>query len=601
VARTSDEKIKATELRKKSRGLRALDSVFWINLAVTLALTLFCALLASSISAGGEVSSFDPFHILDIAADADLKAIKKAYKKMSLKWHPDKNPNNPVAEAKFMLIAKAYEALTDPVAKENYAKYGNPDGKQSLEVSIGLPSFLLQPTNKNLVLISYLIAMVGIIPLCVWIYYSRSSKFGDKDIMYDTYSWYHQTIDEHTVVNALPECYAGSAEFRQRNMPNSTQETQEISSLMNPLRTHMQKPKFQHPICIKGNVLLHAHLCRLTASLSPKLKEDLNFMLSRSGPLVDAMVSVCQHQQALKAALACIRFGQYLTQAIWVKDSNLLQLPHFTDAEVAHVHKGKHPVKDIRKYMELPDEQKKGLADFSEQQKMDVLKCCSILPNVTIQTKIFVDDDEDDKVYEGDLCTIRVMITRLHVAPGKKADLVHAPHFPFPRQEAWWVILGTKDGRILEAKKIINQEREIQHDIKFMTPREGHYEFDLFVLSNSYIGLDHQLSVTLDALDSSNLPEYKMHPDDADLDNEPTLFEEMLNAKNVEDDSDDEDGGDEDEDEDDNDNEERESIKELTAQERKKAELQAKRRKAMKDEDEDDDEDDDSVEEIYQE
>jgi len=595
VARTSDEKVKASELKKKSRGIRALDSAFWINLTVTLSLTLFCAMLASSISTGGEVNSFDPFHILDISGDADLKAIKKAYKKMSLKWHPDKNPNNPVAEAKFMLIAKAYEALTDPVAKENYAKYGNPDGKQSLAVSIGLPSFLLQPTNKNLVLISYLIVMVGVIPFCVWIYYSRSSKFGDKDIMYDTYSWYHQTIDEHTIVNALPECYAGSAEFRQRNMPASTQETQDIATLMNPLRTHMQKPKFQHPICIKGNVLLHAHLCRLTASLSPKLKEDLNFMLARSGPLVDAMVSVCQHQQALKAALACIRFGQYLTQALWVKDSHLLQLPHFTDVEVGHVHKGKHAVKDIRKYIELPDDQKKGLADFSDQQKEDVLKCCSILPNITVQTKIFVDDDEDDKVYEGDLCTIRVMITRKHVALGKKADLVHAPHFPFPRQEAWWIILGTKDGRILEAKKVTDQDRDIKHDIKFLTPREGHYEFDLFVLSNSYIGLDQQLTVNLDALDSSTLPEYKMHPDDADLDNEPTLFEEMLNAKNVEDDSDDE--GEDDGDEDEDGEENGESIRELSAQERKKAELQARRRKAMKDEDDEDDDSD--AEEVY--
>ena len=62
-----------------------------------------------------------------------------------------------------MMVAKAYEALTDPVAKENFEKYGNPDGKQSLEVSIGLPSWLLDGDNRNLVLMTYLIIMVGVI------------------------------------------------------------------------------------------------------------------------------------------------------------------------------------------------------------------------------------------------------------------------------------------------------------------------------------------------------------------------------------------------------------------------------------------------------
>ena len=63
-----------------------------------------------------------------------------------------------------MMVAKAYEALTNPVAKENWEKYGNPDGKQSLAVSIGLPEFLLNTDNRNLVLLTYLIVMVVVIP-----------------------------------------------------------------------------------------------------------------------------------------------------------------------------------------------------------------------------------------------------------------------------------------------------------------------------------------------------------------------------------------------------------------------------------------------------
>jgi translocation protein SEC63 len=588
VARTSDEKKKVAQLKKTYKGFSALGRGFWINFLITLVITLLFFYLIVSVKTDGEVNSFDPFHILEVDSAADMKTIKKAYKKQSLKWHPDKNPNNPAAEAKFMMIAKAYEALTDPTAKENYEKYGNPDGKQSLEVSIGLPSWLLDTDNRNLVLMGYLIVMVGVIPFCVWRYYSNSSKFGEKDVMYDSYAWYHHTLNEHTLIKNLPETLAGSAEFRQRNMPASASEREEISSLMGKLRSQMLKPKYQHPVCVKGNVLLHAHLCRETEGLSPKLKEDLNYMLENSGSLVEAMISVCKHQESVKTAMNCITFGQNITQALWVKDNELLQLPHFTNEEVKYATTAKKAVKGLAEYITVPDEEKKGITNFTDDQKNDVLKCCKIIPDLSVETKIFVDDDEDNKVYAGDLCTVRVTLTRKNLEEGEKAGFVHAPHFPFPRREAWWVAMATKDGKIISIEKITNPARVVEHDIKFLAPSQGTYEFVLHVMSNAYIGLDQKQNVELVTLDDSTLPEYKVHPDDAELDDEPTLFEEMLNA-NVEQDSD------SDDDDDSDDDEKEEAIKELSAAEKKKLELQ-KRRKAAAGDDSDDDS---SVEEVY--
>jgi len=591
VARTSDEKKKAAMLKKKSRGLQTLSQGFWINFAITITLTALFIYISSSINEGGEVNSFDPFTILDVSAGSDLKIIKKAYKKMSLKWHPDKNPNNPAAEAKFMMVAKAYEALTDPVAKDNFEKFGNPDGKQSLEVSIGLPSWLLDSDNRNLVLMTYLIIMVGVIPFCVWKYYSNSSKFGEKDVMYDTYSWYHHSLDDTTLVKSLPETFAGSAEFREKNMPKAQHEKQEIQTMMNKVRNQMQKPQYSHPILIKGNVLMHAHLTRMTASLSEEYKEDLNYMLSRANSLVDAMISVCKHQEALKTALNCIQFGQFVTQACWTKDSTLMQLPHFTEKELKFALDGKkNTTKTIDKYIAAPDEEKKGLKEMSPEKKKDVLKCCKLIPDITVESKIFVDDDEDDKVYEGDLMTVQVKITRNNLEDGEEAGLVHAPHFPFPKQEAWWIILGTRQGKIISIEKIANPKKEFTHDIKFLAPGAGTYNFDLHVLSNAYIGIDKKEEVEVVTNDASALPEYKVHPDDAELDDEPTLFEEMLNA-NIEEDSD------SDDDSDDEEEEKEEGIKELSAAERKKIELQ-KRRQAAAGNDSDSD-DDSSVEEVY--
>lgn len=591
VARTEVEKQKADTL-KKNKGFNALKSKgFLINLSITVLFSILFVVLLLSVINDGQVNSFDPFSILEIDSGADSKQIKKAYRSLSLKYHPDKNPDNRVAEAKFMMVAKAYESLTDEASKENFEKYGNPDGKQSLEVSIGLPSFLLEGSNRNLVLMTYLIIMVGVIPFAVWTYYSDSSKYGEKDVMYDTYSWYHHSLNEHSLVKSMPEVLAGSAEFRKRNVPKDDADKQAIASLTTQVRAHMLKPKFNHPVCVKGNVLLHTHLLRKTDLLNTQNQADLKYMLQMSTALMDAMISVCKHQDALQTAAMCIEFGQYMAQALWVRDSPLLQMPHFTADEVKHCEKGKVPVKTIKQYKEMPDEDKKGMVNFTESQKKDVLSFLKIFPDITVETKVFVDDDEDDTVYEGDLCTVQVTITRNQLEDGEKTGLVHAPYFPLPKQEAFWVILGQqKEGKIISIDKVGNPNKKVVHHIKFLAPPAGNYEFDLLVKSNAYVGMDETVKVTLETKDNSVLPEYKVHPEDAELDDEPTLFEEMLNA-HIEQDSDDEDDDDDSDDDDDDDNK-----ADATPADKKKALL----RQARQNDDDDDDSDDDSnAEEVY--
>ena len=66
------------------------------------------------------IASFDPFAILGVGNDASIRDIKKAYRKLSLTMHPDKNPDNPLAVQEFIKLTKAYsvscfklEILTD--------------------------------------------------------------------------------------------------------------------------------------------------------------------------------------------------------------------------------------------------------------------------------------------------------------------------------------------------------------------------------------------------------------------------------------------------------------------------------------------------------
>jgi DnaJ-class molecular chaperone len=67
----------------------------------------------------------DYYQILGVAKNADKTALRKSYKELILKYHPDKNPNNPVAEEKFKEVNEAYEVLNDDSKREIYDKYGH--------------------------------------------------------------------------------------------------------------------------------------------------------------------------------------------------------------------------------------------------------------------------------------------------------------------------------------------------------------------------------------------------------------------------------------------------------------------------------------------
>jgi len=67
----------------------------------------------------------DYYEILDVARDATQDEIKKAYRKLAVKLHPDKNPGDATAEERFKELGEAYEALSDPDKRAAYDRYGH--------------------------------------------------------------------------------------------------------------------------------------------------------------------------------------------------------------------------------------------------------------------------------------------------------------------------------------------------------------------------------------------------------------------------------------------------------------------------------------------
>ncbi|KAH9465246.1 hypothetical protein Pst134EA_013138 [Puccinia striiformis f. sp. tritici] len=79
------------------------------------------------------ILALDPYKILGVSRQAELADIKRAYRKLSKKWHPDKNPNNEEAHQKFLELSESWEILSDAELREVFDTRGEEGLKRHRE------------------------------------------------------------------------------------------------------------------------------------------------------------------------------------------------------------------------------------------------------------------------------------------------------------------------------------------------------------------------------------------------------------------------------------------------------------------------------------
>ena len=83
----------------------------------------------------------DYYSILGIDIHATEMEVKKAYKKLAMKYHPDRNPGDKKSEDNFKKVSEAYEVLSDPKKRQVYDQYGHSGFTQNYDTDANTPHF----------------------------------------------------------------------------------------------------------------------------------------------------------------------------------------------------------------------------------------------------------------------------------------------------------------------------------------------------------------------------------------------------------------------------------------------------------------------------
>jgi translocation protein SEC63 len=539
-----------------ARRLRALFSganlwllAFW---AVSAALAAYIAF-----SQVEEVEHFDPYKVLNVPVGADASVIKKAYRALSLQYHPDKNPDPEATKIFTEQITPAYKTLTDDAARENYEKYGHPDGKQAPKLGVALPQWMFGKDGTGPIVLIALVAfgILGPLFLAVCAITRMNRYAGSNGVLRQTQYFFARELKPHMSAGKAARVLSVAMEYV--NIPYRSEHEEPIKKLLLSLKSEVdaKDPKFlkRHPAIVKAHALLLAAAARKTHEVDPALRADLRAVMKLFPTLFDEATRVFlspvnQIGYAFaKPALSLLEFSQCVTQAVAPsarKDENkegseggtvsLLQLPHVDEkAALALARKGK--VRGVGELASLAGAEKRAAAlaaaGLSAAQVSDVEAHLAFVPRAEILEGT-IETDGESQIVELDVvtCTMNVKLSRgaaavADAAEGEKTEkpartpLVGGavvrgkddlPPLPFcehcDREEGWWIAIVDHAAnfilayRKLDKKAVLAAQREPRGhvaELKFNVPSAGAYALSVMVLSDYWIGADARYAVKI--------------------------------------------------------------------------------------------------------
>ncbi|KAJ6290925.1 hypothetical protein OIU78_026629 [Salix suchowensis] len=466
-----------------------------------------------------EIQVFDPYAILELEPGALDSEIKKNYRRLSIQYHPDKNPD-PEAHKYFIeFITKAYQALTDPVSRENYEKYGHPDGRQGFQMGIALPQFLLDIDGASGgILLLWIVGICILLPLVIAvIYLSRSAKYTGNYVMHQTLSAYYYFMKPSLAPRKVMEVFIKAAEYMESPVRRTDDEPlqklfmsvrRELNLDLKNIKQEQAKFWKQHPALVKTELLIQAQLTRESADLPPALLGDFRRVLELAPRLLEELMKMAvkpppsQGFGWLRPATGVVELSQCIIQAVPLSARKatggstegiapFLQLPHFSESVIKKIARKK--VRTFEDFRDMTLQERAELleqvAGFSSDKVKDVEMVFGMMPSVTVEVRCETEDPISNNVWFS--LKVNFMDEASAITAASKA------------------IEDSMEGSGASVKETSAAVRETVEKVRsgsrlvmgrFPAPAEGNYNLTCYCLCDSWIGCDKKTNLKVKIL-----------------------------------------------------------------------------------------------------
>ncbi|CAH9084541.1 unnamed protein product [Cuscuta europaea] len=310
-------------------------------------------------------------------------------------------------------------------------------------------------------------------------------------INYTTIERFSSSLTPKTKLKGLLEILTSASEYQQ--LPIRPGEEELIRRLINHQRFSFENPKYSDPH-VKANALLQAHFSRQV--VGGNLAADQQEVLLSANRLLQALVDVISSNGWLNLAILTMEVSQMVTQAMWERDSVLLQLPHFTKeiAKRCQDNLGKS-IETVFDLLEMEDSERCDLLQMSDSQLMDIARFCNRFPNIEMSYEVV---DKDSVSAGGDDISVQVTLER-DLEGRTDVGPVFAPRYPKTKDEGWWLVVGDPKTNQLLAIKRVSLQRKSKVKLDFSAPGEpGKKSYTLYFMCDSYMGCDQEYTFTVD-------------------------------------------------------------------------------------------------------